>query len=106
MQPHNSSVLLTPNFVFRFKCPLNLGFVDFRGFGQRRLYYEAELHLNRRLARGVYLAVATRWEKGGRWQSEPGDRIGAYAVVMRRLERANLPDERLRAGRVTWTRWP
>ena len=87
VQTHISSVLLTPNFIFKFKRPLNLGFVDLSGLRQRRHYSEAELRLNRRLVRRVYLGVATLREKGGRWQFEPGDRIVDFAVGMRGLER-------------------
>ena len=80
VQTHISSVLLTPNFIFKFKRPLNLGFVDLSGLRQRRHYSEAELRLNRRLVRRVYLGVATLREKGGRWQFEPSDRIGAVIL--------------------------
>lgn len=102
VQTHISIVLLTPNFIFKFKRPLTLGVVDLSGLGQRRHYSEAELRLNRRLVRRVYLGVATLREKGGRRQFEPSDRIVDYAVGMRGLERAKMlewpsPDSGARA---------
>lgn len=81
VETHCSTVFLVGDRVYKRKKPLDLGFVDFRTVDGRRRACEAEVALNRRLAPGVYLGVATLLGPDGR----PCDSL----VVMRRL-----PDDR------------
>ncbi len=59
-----SWVLLTGEYAYKIKKPVNLGFADFTTLGLRRYYCEEELRLNRRLAPGSismsYPYAATR----------------------------------------------
>lgn len=57
IETHISWVLLTGDYVYKIKKPLDLGFLDFRELSARRYYCEEELRLNRRLAEPVYEAV-------------------------------------------------
>lgn len=57
IETHLSLVFLGPKDVYKFKRPLDLGFVDFSRHSQRRAACEAEVELNRRLAPGVYLGL-------------------------------------------------
>ncbi|SDW89708.1 AAA family ATPase [Nitrosomonas communis] len=59
VETHISHVLLTGDFVYKLKKPLNLGFLDFSTLDKRRFYCEEELRLNRRLAPDIYLEVVT-----------------------------------------------
>lgn len=59
VETHISHVLLTGEFVYKLKKPLNLGFLDFSTLDKRRFYCEEELRLNRRLAPNLYLEVVS-----------------------------------------------
>ncbi|MBI2969877.1 MAG: AAA family ATPase [Gammaproteobacteria bacterium] len=57
IETHISLVLLTGRYAYKFKKPLNLGFLDFTTLDKRRHFCEEELRLNRRLAPRHYLDV-------------------------------------------------
>src|SRR5205085_3306938 len=56
-ETHISWVFLLDADVIKLKKPVDLGFLDFRTLEQRRAACCAEVTLNRRLARDVYLGV-------------------------------------------------
>jgi aminoglycoside phosphotransferase family enzyme/predicted kinase len=98
IQTHISSVLLTPRYVFKFKRPVDMGFVDFRTLKKRHLYCKEEMRLNRRLGKGVYLEVLPLWSVGDEFQFEPGEAVVDYAVVMNRLGSDRMLDHMVAAG--------
>src|SRR3954452_15652413 len=57
LETHISYVLLTGPYAYKFKKPVDLGFLDFSTLEKRRLSCEEELRLNRRLAPELYCAV-------------------------------------------------
>lgn len=59
IETHISWVLLTGEFAYKIKKPVNLGFLDFSTLSLRRQDCEDELRLNRRLAPTFYLGVVT-----------------------------------------------
>lgn len=94
IQTHMSWVFLTEQLVYKLKKPVKLAFLDFSTLEQRRLNCLAELRLNQRLARGIYLDVipltlshSGRLELGG--NGEPVD----WLVRMRRLPRESMLDD-------------
>jgi aminoglycoside phosphotransferase family enzyme len=94
VQTHISYVLLAGDFVYKFKKPVNFGFLDFTTLDKRRHYCQQELLLNRRLCPDIYLDVfsvcrhGTGFSFGG--ASEPVE----YGVRMKMM-----PQERM-MGRV------
>ena len=58
IETHISWVILTGDFAYKLKKPLDLGFLDFSTLDKRRACCEAEIRLNRRLAPDIYLDVA------------------------------------------------
>jgi len=54
---HISTVLLTGEYAYKFKKPLDFGFLDFSSLEKRKQYCEAEVKLNRLLAPSIYLNV-------------------------------------------------
>lgn len=56
-ETHISQVLLTGPYAYKFKKPVNLGFLDFSTLEKRRFYCHEELRLNRRLAPQLYETV-------------------------------------------------
>lgn len=57
IETHISWVVLTGEFAYKLKKPLDLGFLDFSTLDQRHYYCQEELRLNRRLAAPIYLQV-------------------------------------------------
>lgn len=57
IETHISWVLLTGEFAYKVKKPLDLGFLDFSTLTRRQLACAEEVRLNRRLAAEIYLGV-------------------------------------------------
>lgn len=57
IETHISWVLLTGEFAYKIKKPLDLGFLDFSSLGKRLHACSDEVQLNRRLAPDIYLGV-------------------------------------------------
>lgn len=57
LETHISTILLTGPYAYKFKKPVDLGFLDFTRLERRKFYCEEELRLNRRLAPALYLEV-------------------------------------------------
>jgi len=57
IETHISWVILTGDFAYKIKKPVDFGFLDFSLLKQRKFYCEEELRLNRRLAPELYLDV-------------------------------------------------
>jgi hypothetical protein len=92
-ETHISFVFLTDRFAYKFKKPVNLGFLDFSTLPQRQFYCEQELTLNRRLSSGVYLEVVALHQDKQRYTFHERGHVVDYAVKMRRLP----PDRSLEA---------
>ena len=98
IETHISIILLTGTFAYKFKKPVDFGFLDFSSLEKRRHYCEEELRLNRRLAPELYLEVVPVCA---------GPKLGAggevieYAVRMREFEQASQFDRLLDAGRLS-----
>ncbi len=57
LETHISWVILTGQFAYKLKKPVNLGFVDFTTLDLRKKFCDEEVRLNRRLAPDLYLGV-------------------------------------------------
>jgi aminoglycoside phosphotransferase family enzyme/predicted kinase len=57
VETHISHVLLTGDFAYKIKKPLDLGFLDFSSLDKRLHACREEVRLNRRLAPDIYLDV-------------------------------------------------
>src|SRR5690606_9333411 len=97
IETHISWVLLTGEFVYKIKKPVNFGFLDFSTLDKRKFYCEEELRLNSRFSSGLYLAVvAVRGEPQSPYVDPTGDASGAdgavldYAVKMRQFDQHAL----------------
>jgi len=103
VETHISWVFLAGEYAYKFKKPLDLGFLDFRDRERRVHYCREELRLNGRLAPDLYLEVV-----GARCTSQ-GCSIGSLeedaepAVRMRRFPAEAQLDRLLEAGRLDAT---
>jgi aminoglycoside phosphotransferase family enzyme/predicted kinase len=97
IETHISIILLTGTYAYKFKKPVNFGFLDFSTLARRRHFCAEELRLNRRLAPELYLEVVP---------VTAGPRLGAdgeaieYAVRMREFEQTAQFDRMLDAGQL------
>jgi len=101
MQTQMSFVFLAGEYVYKFKKPVNLGFLDYTTLDKRLFYCQREVELNRRLCPDAYLGVVpiTR-DKGGITVEGQGEVI-EYAVKMRRLPQEAMLNVLLGKDRVS-----
>ena len=57
IETHISQVLLTGDYAYKIKKPMDFGFLNFSTLERRKHFCEEELRLNRRLASELYLDV-------------------------------------------------
>jgi hypothetical protein len=98
VETHISWVFLTGDYAYKVKKPLDLGFLDFSTLAKREHCCREELRLNRRLAPGVYLDVATITGSPGAPVLGGAGTPVEYAVRMRQFDEAGLLDRRIAAG--------
>ncbi len=85
LQTHISYVLITDEFVYKIKKPVNFGFLDFTTLEKRKFYCEREVELNRRLCGDLYIGVVPITKTNGGYQVEGKGEPVEYAVKMKRL---------------------
>ena len=91
VQTHISMVILAGDYVYKFKKPVNFGFLDFSDLDKRRVCCEQEVLLNRRLCPDIYLdTVAVTVEPDGGFALNGSGPVVEYGVRMVRL-----PEERM-----------
>lgn len=90
VETHASWVLLTPRTAYKFKKPLDLGFMDFSTFEKRKHYCEEEIRLNRRLSPDMYRGVVRVVKDDNSYHLEMADEDGGEAyghgVMMKRID--------------------
>jgi len=97
IETHISWVILTGEWVYKIKKPVDLGFVDFTCLDSRRHFCEEELRLNRRTAQDLYDDVVpiARTAQGFRVGRAPAIE---YAVRMRQFPSEARLDHQLESG--------
>ena len=94
VQTHISFVLLAGEYVYKWKKPVDFGFLDFSTLEKRKYYCEQELELNRRLCPDLYEELVTINKDGGSFSLNGEGEIVEYGIRM-----ARMPEERM-MGRV------
>ncbi|WP_035990685.1 AAA family ATPase [Leptolyngbya sp. KIOST-1] len=85
LQTHVSYVLLTGDYAYKLKKPVNFGFLDYSTRSKRRHFCHEELRLNQRGARDLYLEVVGIGQTGDSYGLIAGEPTGEpveYAVKM------------------------
>jgi len=99
IETHFSWVFLTDRHVYKLKKPLRGEGFDFSSSAARRRNAEAEVRLNRRLARDVYLGVVPLTLEAGRNLAIAGSGVVIdWLVKMVRLPAGRMLDRRLARG--------
>jgi aminoglycoside phosphotransferase family enzyme len=98
IETHFSWVFLTDRHAYKLKKPLRDGGVDLSTLDARRRNSEQELHLNRRLARDVYIRVVPLTLDKGDLAIAGTGAVVDWLVQMRRLPAERMLDDRLARG--------
>jgi len=100
LETHISWVILTGDYAYKIKKPMDFGFLDFSTLERRKRFCEEELRLNRRLAEKLYLEVLPI--SGSPDAPELGGHGEAfeYAIRMRQFDQNDLFDVRQENGKL------
>ena len=85
IETHISWVLLTGDYAYKIKKPVDFGFLDFSTLQKRREYCEQELRLNRRLAGAIYLEVVSICGPADKPRLAATGEVIEYAVKMKQF---------------------
>jgi aminoglycoside phosphotransferase family enzyme/predicted kinase len=85
VETHCAWVILTGQYVYKIKKPVNFGFLDYSTLEKRHYYCEEEVRLNRRFAPDIYLDVVTITGTPACPQPGGDGEVLDYAVRMRQF---------------------
>lgn len=94
VQTHISFVFLAGDAVYKWKKPVDFGFLDFSTLEKRKFFCEQELVLNRRLCPDLYEELVTVNETADGFALNGDGQVVEYGIRM-----ARMPEERM-MGRV------
>ncbi|MBW4471657.1 MAG: AAA family ATPase [Stenomitos rutilans HA7619-LM2] len=106
IQTHISYVLLTGDYAYKVKKPVNFGFLDFSTLAKRQHFCAEELRLNQRGAAELYLEVLPiiqtddRFYLSGTGESDGTDAV-EYVVKMQQFPQSSLFTELFDRGELT-----
>lgn len=98
IETHISWVILTGEFAYKIKKPVDFGFLDFSTLKKRHDFCEQELRLNRRLAAGIYLDLVTITSTADELHISGSGEVLEYAVKMAQFPQSAQLDNMLTAG--------
>ncbi|AKG22604.1 bifunctional aminoglycoside phosphotransferase/ATP-binding protein [Calothrix sp. 336/3] len=98
IQTHVSYVLLTGDFAYKVKKPVNFGFLDYSTLAKRSHFCQEELRLNQRGAAELYLQVLPITLEGDKYLlNGEGDAV-EYVLTMQQFPDGALLSEMFAAG--------
>jgi len=98
IETHISQVILTGDYAYKIKKPMDFGFLDFSTLERRKHFCEEELRLNRRLAPNLYLEVLPITGTPEKPCLGGSGEAFEYAVRMRQFNQDELFDKRQERG--------
>ncbi len=101
IETHISWVLLTGQYAYKVKKPVNFGFLDFSTLEKRRFYCQEELRLNQRLAADWYLGVVPITGQTDHPKMDGAGEAIEYAVKMMQFPSSQTLRERCESGQLT-----
>lgn len=97
-ETHISWVVLTGEFVYKFKKPLKLDFLDFSSLEKRHHFCHEEIRLNQRLAPSLYLDVLPLCAQSSGLRLGGEGVVVDYAVKMKQFDSGSLLDQLVVSG--------
>jgi aminoglycoside phosphotransferase family enzyme/predicted kinase len=101
IQTHISYVLLTGEYAYKLKKPINFGFLDFSTLEQRHHFCLEELRLNERGAPGIYLEVLPISQIEDQLHLGNDQQPVEYTLKMRQFPQETLLDRMFEQGKLT-----
>ncbi len=98
IETHISWVILTGDFAYKIKKPVDFGFLNFSTLEKRHFFCEQELVLNRRLAPEIYLEVVAINGTSDEPRLSGSGAVFEYAVKMKQFPQSARLDNKLAAG--------
>ncbi len=99
-QTHISFVLLAGDSVYKFKKPVDFGFLDFYSLKKRHHCCEQELLLNRRLCPDIYLDLVRITAEGDGYALNGSGEVIEYGVKMVRMPEKRMMGNLIQAGQL------
>jgi uncharacterized protein len=93
VQTHISFVLLAGEYVYKWKKPVDFGFLDFSTLEKRKYFCEQELQLNRRLCPDLYEELVTINKDGESFCLNGSGEVVEYGIRM-----ARMPEDQMMGG--------
>lgn len=100
LQTHISYVVLTGDYAYKIKKPVNFVFLDFSSLEKRRHFCEEEIRLNKRLCPEIYLGVIPITKKDQSIEIDGCGEIIEYAVKMKEFSQENIMTKMLQQGKI------
>ncbi len=100
IETHISWIILTGDFAYKIKKPVDFGFLNFSTLDKRHTFCKQELILNRRLAAQIYLAVVTITGSPDKPRISDCGTVFEYAVKMKQFPQSAQLDNMLAAGKL------
>ncbi len=98
VQTHISFVLLAGDFVYKWKKPVDFGFLNFSTLEKRKYYCEQELELNRRLCPDLYREIVTVNVDGDSFSLNGAGDVVEYGILMGRMPEERMMGKVMAAG--------
>lgn len=101
IQTHISFVIPAGDFVYKFKKPVDFGFLDFTSLEKRKYFCERELVLNRRLCPDIYLGLVRVNRDSGKLNFNGAGEPEEYGIQMNRMPEEKMMGNIISAGQLT-----
>ncbi|SFR83305.1 hypothetical protein SAMN05216203_3392 [Marinobacter daqiaonensis] len=101
LETHISQVILTGDYAYKIKKPLDFGFLDFSTLEKRLHFCQEELRLNRRLAEPLYLDIVAITGTPEAPEFNGAGEPFEYAIRMRQFSQDGLFDGLQERGSLT-----
>ncbi len=101
IQTHISFVTIAGDSVYKWKKPVDFGFLDFSTLEKRKHFCHRELELNQRLCPELYLEVVTITRNGDQFELNGQGEVVEYGIKMNRMDESGMMSKRIAAGTLT-----
>jgi len=98
LETHISWVILTGDYAYKIKKPMDFGFLNFSTLDRRKHFCEEELRLNKRLADSLYLDVLPITGSVDSPALGGSGEAFEYAIRMRQFDQSGLFDKQQERG--------
>ncbi len=101
VQTHISFVLLAGEYVYKWKKPVDFGFLNFSTLEKRKYYCEQEIVLNRRLCPDIYEELVTLTADGDSFALNGDGEPVEYGIRMTRMPEQQMMGNVMARGELT-----